>query len=709
MITIHCIKSNASVVKSVNHHRLSFPVCLVFIHLTLAVLLTMPIAVICLESNDKNNINKNNRHNDIVNSIPKIPDIIVSKRIGSQGSTRSLGHKDASQSIFVQGGKEVRRKVRNIRSRKQRVNPPASKNFLKCEEEKLANAIDDDTTYEEADTDRRRTRRQSRRRTGDEGDECEKIIKDKEKHEKQSSTNTNALSKPSPTSSEPYDSYLTWNAQSAYDNSVFLPTEIDKSKGIQFHWTIRSDSDEEEYRDRGTIQIGVAVKIDSQQGWAEIGFSEHGGRRGADVVHFTRTGRASSSIVDGYVLDDIDKKPIADRQQDWKLIDHFITNDGYLIFEARRALDTKDSFDRSIIDDSGVFTSNHKIFGAWGSSPDVYYHDENRVKASLKLFHSDVMGSSDSKTFFEQMSKLSNGSATLKFSNYVIPSDKTTYYSECFEIEKVFGHSPSTEAMYIIGFENIVTSKYVHHMGFRFIDHNKNESDRQMTWTLNSERFRILPDDLGKKIGGADNFPFICFDVHYENEDQDAGVLDDDTAIQLFYSNSPRKYTWQTLEFLSLGDGAIIGSGLTRTTFFCPSPFNRPEFQQEEFTIIKTLLHAHKYTKRIVNQVVRDGEVIHELSTDYWDFNQGSASEPVHRPFQVKRTDSFRTMCYTNTTSDVKWGGSSNDEMCNTFILFELEGSDVGFPKDANCLKTDREEQLHLTDESQLNRVFGKE
>ena len=81
----------------------------------------------------------------------------------------------------------------------------------------------------------------------------------------------------------------------------------------------------------------------------------------------------------------------------------------------------------------------------------------------------------------------------------------------------------------------------------------------------------------------------------------------------------------------------------------------------------------------------------------------------MHHPFQVKRTVSFQTIhSYTDTTSNVKWGLGSDDEMCNAFILFQLEGSNVGFPQKANCFAIDIEEQLHLTDESQLNQVFGK-
>ena len=170
----------------------------------------------------------------------------------------------------------------------------------------------------------------------------EKVMKELEKEASKSKSN-NAVPT---TASKSNETYLTWKTQTDYSYSKYLPTEIDESKGIHFHWTIQ--------RGTGTIEIGVAIKIDSQQGWAEIGFSDHGGRRGADFVHFTRTGKALPSLVDGYVLDDIHEKPIADKKQDWELIHHSITNDGYLIFEAKRDLDTKDGFDKPLLDDSNM-------------------------------------------------------------------------------------------------------------------------------------------------------------------------------------------------------------------------------------------------------------------------------------------------------------------------------------------------------------------
>ena len=517
------------------------------------------------------------------------------------------------------------------------------------------------------------------------------------------STTTSSKYPLSFSSSKSYENYLVWKAKSAYDHSVYLQTEDDKSKGIQFHWKIHSDA--------GTIQIGVAVKNDSQQGWVEIGFSDHGGRRGADIIYFTRTDKASLSLIDGYVLDDIDEKPLVDKKQDWELIDHSITDDGYLIFEAKRALDTKDNFDKPLIDDSEALAANHIIIGAWGQSPNnVYYHESNKVKAHIQLFQSLEMGS-NTEMLLQQLSSKSDGSGTIKVPNYEIPSDKTTYTRVCYDIEEIFGYSPSMEAKYITGFRNKIGSKYLHHMGFAFNDKSTGKgSGRMTTWSLNAPLIRILADDVGKNIGGADNFDQICIFMHFDNPDQATGVIDD-TEIQLFYINSPRKYSMGFLPILSQSTGSSVGSGLSQWTFNCDSPFDQPQLEQDEITIIQTYLHAHKHAKRVVSQVVRDGEVIHELSADYWEFAETSDVEPVHRPYKVRKTDSLRTICYFNTTSDIVWDQGSDDEMCNSFHVIYFEANSPSALPDfgLTCVMLEAQEKIQLTDASQLNRQFGRE
>lgn len=47
--------------------------------------------------------------------------------------------------------------------------------------------------------------------------------------------------------------------------------------------------------------------------------------------------------------------------------------------------------------------------------------------------------------------------------------------------------------------------------------------------------------------------------------------------------------------------------------------------------------------------------------------------------------------------------------MCNSFLLFYLEGSNVGLPTRTRCYRRKPEEQVQLIDESQFNRVFGRD
>ena len=167
-----------------------------------------------------------------------------------------------------------------------------------------------------------------------------------------------------------------------------------------------------------------------------------------------------------------------------------------LFLKQRGFLDTKDSFDKpSLLDDHNMLDGNHMIVGAWGSSPDVHYHDKNTVKENLLLFQSDETPvSNDSGSFRKQMSSRSDGSEIIRFSNYIIPAAEETLYGEqCLEIEELFGHSPSTKAMYIVGFAHTIQNKHVHHLGFRFQEKLNGgiQSDRQGTWALHGHYMLI--------------------------------------------------------------------------------------------------------------------------------------------------------------------------------------------------------------------------
>jgi hypothetical protein len=63
--------------------------------------------------------------------------------------------------------------------------------------------------------------------------------------------------------------------------------------------------------------------------------------RGADIIMYSAE---TDKLVDSYVLDDL-VTPMSDDCQSWTLVNS-IAQDGFIIFEATRALNTGDSQDR---------------------------------------------------------------------------------------------------------------------------------------------------------------------------------------------------------------------------------------------------------------------------------------------------------------------------------------------------------------------------
>ena len=167
----------------------------------------------------------------------------------------------------------------------------------------------------------------------------------------------------------------------------------------------------------------------------------------------------------------------------------------------------------------------------------------------------------------------------------------------------------------------------------------------------------------------VDGMNSLTIQYHVDNADRDAGNVDNGSGIRLYYSSTP---VTNEIGMMQIGDpnvnldGFQVGQGLTSYTFGCPSSCTQKRLSQD-ISIVKELLHMHSYGERIVNQVYRDGEVVHESYVDYWDFDQSGSPAPQNEPFQVQRGDSFKTICYYNADSSVKFGLGSEDEMCTFY------------------------------------------
>jgi hypothetical protein len=104
---------------------------------------------------------------------------------------------------------------------------------------------------------------------------------------------------------------------------------------VALHWTIDHV--------QSKINLEIAVKA---LGWVRLGFTEMGGMPGSDMIIFDA---ASGSLVDAYATRAA--TPMVDVQQDWTLVNS-IVEDGFLIVEAERNLDTGDAMDWAFVNDT---------------------------------------------------------------------------------------------------------------------------------------------------------------------------------------------------------------------------------------------------------------------------------------------------------------------------------------------------------------------
>ncbi len=518
------------------------------------------------------------------------------------------------------------------------------------------------------------------------------------------------------------DRYLSWafNHTEVYDYGVFIPSTADSCLGIAFHWIISSEEEEEEEMIHIAVAARISTKDGNEGGWVAIGFSETGGMRGADVLYFTTL---SKTVIDAHILDYL-AHPITDSRQDWVLNDYFISDehesddDGYMyvIFEASRKLDTNDIYDRPIVDDTSIYVADHRVIGAWGSSQYVGYHGNNRVRTSLQLYSSsDSTGGLNYETFKEEMTNRSENSVKLGLSNYAIPTRRTTYYEECFSAddltEKGF-FSDDSPTQYVVGYEFIIdpeTVKYMHHILIFGSYGGCSNFAPVFTWTP-GEEFSYFPDDAGMKFSINGGIKSLNIQYHVDNADGDSGKVDSGSGIRLYFSSVPVS---NEIGAMLIGDptvgltGNSVGNGLTKYSFECPSSCTQSHLNQD-ITIVQEQLHMHSYGERIVNQVHRDGEIIHESHIDYWDFDQTGTPAPQNEPYLVKKGDSFKTICYYNSDSNTKFGLGSEDEMCMVLILYfpKQNLSSCALSGGSTC-KSKFEGRTFLDSVSDLERVFG--
>jgi dopamine beta-monooxygenase len=511
------------------------------------------------------------------------------------------------------------------------------------------------------------------------------------------------------------EAYLEWydEINASYQGSVYIPSANPKN-GAAIHWAVVSVPEDGTAIAGEYIQIAVAARA---TGWLGFGIAEAGGMLGADMALFTAI--RPDELVDAYTMEA--KVPMTDDcQQDWKLIASHVDERGFLMFEARRLLDTGDPQDKVIINDQSTLVPAHRVIAAWGDTTEVGYHGLSNARGAIRFF-----GSGDDDALFrETMAVEAEGTFEVRASNHTIKSIDTDYVRFCFSREDLIAQGvPDTDDLLnVIGFEPIITEgneAFLHH----FVVYAS--SNPSCSEDLNEIAYLWAPGEgpyshpinLGTPLFGSDGFRAFEVDIHYNNPQGIAGEIDS-SGMRFFYTSKAREFQIGVLE---LGDpslalfGEPVGDGLTLHEFACPASCSSLAIS-EPVQVIREFLHMHKTGVRVTNEQIRDNVVVRTGAIDLWEFDQAGAAAPRQQPFMVNPGDGFKTSCYYRDNDQSVFGRSSQSEMCIAYLFYyprvTLElfgetypwmcGQDIGF---ATCSTTYTE--TSLVDDSDLQRGFG--
>ena len=434
---------------------------------------------------------------------------------------------------------------------------------------------------------------------------------------------------------------------------------------------------------------------------------------GADMLLFEA--RTPLVIRDAHVRDE--RFPIDDDCQDWQLVNSTV-DEGFLLLQVRRKLDTGDTQDWPIRNDSDLTIPTSRIIAAWGDDEIVSYHGPHNARGAIRWFRSD--NEPESQLFHAQMDSQATAHFVLGAHNHSIQPIETEYAQFCFGYTDLVENmgvplGSAAAGMTLIGFEPMVdNARYVHH----FVLH----ASPQDTYSLmepNSTNHRCatdgsfvgeevayvwapgeppfaLPENVGFPLGNASTISntnsgdrgYVSYRLenHYDNPNLVQGQVDS-SGVKLYYSLESREHM---AGYLMIGDpniglmGQEIGSGLTEYQFDCPSSCsqlallddggenkNTTDDNETSVIVLREYLHMHQSGYSTSVEQWRNGNIVRTGRIDYFDFDQTGNPAVPQDPFEVQSGDAFRMRCYyQNAIGGRTFGLASSEEMCMAFLLY---------------------------------------
>ena len=269
-----------------------------------------------------------------------------------------------------------------------------------------------------------------------------------------------------------HKAYLDWYTSlhdtpgTVYPASLYFSptgTGVTEEDGMALHWNIVKNQENSRL---SYLQVAIAVR--AMNGWVGFGLADAGGMQGADVMLYESNNPAT--VRDAHIL--LERLPLTDDCQDWELVDTVVQEDGFLIVQARRLLDTLDTQDKAIINDKETILSATRIIGAWGNNTaSASFHGPNRVRSAMRFHGLPTDGAAaldEYENFKEVMAVEAEGYFEINANNSIIPANVTTYYSFCISWKDILAQGvPDGVPLHVVGFEprlDADSAAYWHHL-----------------------------------------------------------------------------------------------------------------------------------------------------------------------------------------------------------------------------------------------------
>ncbi|KAG5875052.1 hypothetical protein JTB14_026183 [Gonioctena quinquepunctata] len=456
-------------------------------------------------------------------------------------------------------------------------------------------------------------------------------------------------------------------------NNRIYHVSLKEDNSVTMHWTL----------DYSTETVIFEIHLPTGYGWFAVGFSQRGKIFPADYCLLWENLDGKISLQDTFSND----KGVlySDKHQDCVGF-RIKSRKEFLKFTFERKFDTCDENDYIIQEGTTHIVwsrGKHKLYQVNGLNISSPAEDNGMVRVHL----------------------LKNINMTTKLPSYVevldivtdkveVPSEETTYWCHVFKLPEEY-----KEKHHIYQYESHIQASsqgIVHHMEVFHCEAEPQEDiplyvgncfakDRPpktqvckrvlAAWAMGAPPF-VYPKEAALPIGGKKFNPHIMLEVHYNNPERKAGMIDS-SGIRFHVSKKLKEMDAGVIELgLEYTDKMAIPPGQESFPLigYCTSACTAMGLPPEGITIFGSQLHTHLTGIRVFTRHIDgNGNELSELNRDDHFSTHFQEIRRLKHPVKLLPGDSLITRCDYNTREleNITLGGFSiSDEMCVNYVHY---------------------------------------